>query len=150
MRWNASHLRSLVLLAMVVCGTTSVFGKNPPSERIQWHADLGEAWKTTCESGRPLLLFVTVENCGYCTKMKNGTFTDEAVVSTISEAFVPTWINSRELKQMVDQLQIRLFPTTLIILPDYRVADRINGYLNARALQARLGVIDVNTHNQPR
>ena len=124
--------------------------KNPQSERIQWHAYLGEAWKTTYESGRPLLLFVTVENCGYCTKMKNGTFTDETVVSTISEAFVPTRINSRELKQMVDQLQIRLFPTTLIILPDCRVADRINGYVNAQALQARLGVIDVNTHNQPR
>lgn len=150
MRWNASYLRSLILLAVVVCGATLVFGGNSPSERIQWHADLGEAWKTTCESGRPLLLFVTVENCGYCTKMKNGTFTDAAVVSTISEAFVPTWINRRELKQMVDQLQIRLFPTTLIILPDCRVADRINGYVNAQTLQARLGVIDGKTHHQLR
>ena len=83
--------RPMILFLLVTLGLTSAsaWGETLQSDGIQWHVDLAETWKSTREIGRPMLLFVTVEKCAYCAKIKNGTYNNESVVSAGKDTFVP-------------------------------------------------------------
>src|SRR5215813_5037607 len=57
--------------------------------KVVWHRDAQTASKATRERGRPLLVFVTKDDCYYCTQMKDRTSTDATVAGTINRSFVP-------------------------------------------------------------
>ena len=141
MKSMLSHPMILFLLVTLALTTASAWGETLQSDGIQWHVDLAETWKSTREIGRPMLLFVTVEKCAYCAKMKNGTYNDESVVSAVKDTFVPAQVDGRHFEELVDRLEICIYPTTVIISPDHEVLDRVNGYVSAKVLQARLATV---------
>ena len=97
--------------------------------RLAWHTDVNEAWNTTQRERRPLLVFITHDQCVYCTKMKNGTFAERGVVAAIMQSYVPLTVDGGGPSTLVKDLAITAYPTTFVISPEAVVIDRIEGYV---------------------
>ena len=108
------------------------------AEKISWNSDLSAALAESKRSGQPLLLFVKVDNCPYCLKMKHTSFLDNQVTKQIGQSYIAAQINAANYRQYIRDLGVQLFPSTVIISPDNKIVDRISGYLNAQALNRRL------------
>ncbi len=106
--------------------------------KVAWHTDVSEAWKVTQQQRRPLLVFVTHDQCVFCTKMKNGTLADLNVASAINRAYVPLTHNGSAGSQLIKDLHVTSYPATFIISPQAVVIDRIEGYVTPQVLARRL------------
>ncbi|MCA9225689.1 MAG: thioredoxin fold domain-containing protein, partial [Planctomycetales bacterium] len=87
-----------------------------------------------------LLLFVKTDGCVFCTKMERETYSNESVARQVTGTFVASSVNGRSIPELVRKLNIRIYPTTVIIGPDAQVLDSIPGYVPAATLQSRLEI----------
>ena len=109
-------------------------------QTIRWHSDLRSALQKTDNSERPLLLFVTMNNCRYCTLMKQQTYMNKKVVADVNGSFVPAKINAHRFTKLISKLGIRIYPSTIVIGPDRQVIEKIPGYVDADELRTRLAM----------
>ncbi|MFV2069250.1 MAG: thioredoxin family protein [Pirellulales bacterium] len=105
---------------------------------IDWYSDMPSAWSVSRELGRPMLLFFTMDGCHYCTKMRQATLTDPRVVAEVEGGYVAATIRAASNPQLVRQLHIERFPTTLIASPDGKILAVINGYVAPAELRSRM------------
>ena len=103
-----------------------------------WHHDWDSAWDASQADGRPILIFVTKKCCYYCEKMKNDTYGNTRVVDEIQRDFIPVTIDSARYPNIVSKLNIRLFPTTVIIGSDASVIDTKPGYVGPEQMRSWL------------
>lgn len=109
-----------------------------PTPTVNWREDLKQATEEVTKQQRPLLLVFTMERCGYCQLMKRTTYNDEQVIASINDNFVPIQICGQEHRRLAQRLGVRVYPTTIIISPENRVVDRMDGYVKAQAILPRL------------
>ncbi|MBI3838735.1 MAG: thioredoxin family protein [Planctomycetia bacterium] len=129
------YIDSVVLtwVMLVAFGSTSGI-----AQEVAWNTDIQSAWQTAQMTNRPLLVFVTSSSCPYCRKMESNTLASPAIARRIRSSYVPVVVNAEESGAIAAQLQVRSVPTTIVISPDARMADRLEGYVPASKLQARL------------
>lgn len=120
-------------------------GQAALAEEIVWLHDTDAAWQKTIDEQRLLLLFVTRPNCKYCSQMKGVTFADERVTALVGAAFVPLAIDPASDPELIKELKIAAYPTTLIISPEAGLLDRFKGYLPPAEFQRRLNRSRVQT-----
>lgn len=126
------------IFVIFLLATSCQFVMADEAGKIAWNSNLSEALAESKQTGQPLLLFVMVDNCPYCLKMKRTSFLDDQVTKQIGQSYVATQVNADNYRQYIRDLGVQLFPSTVIISPDNKIIDRINGYLNAQALNRRL------------
>jgi len=122
-----------------LCLLTLRAGAANPSS-IHWHTDYIRAREATSREKRPLLLFFTMDGCGYCHLMSQRTFANVRVVEDVSSLFVPVAVDGPRQKWLAQKLGVRVYPTTVLISPDDRVLDVIGGYVDSDHLRRRLAV----------
>ena len=108
------------------------------AEEIAWNTDVKSAWQTAQAANRPLLLFVTSSHCPYCRKMQSNTLSSPTVARRVQDSYVPVMVNADDSAAIAAQLKVSGVPTTLLVLPDGRIADRVEGYVSPAKLQGRL------------
>lgn len=110
---------------------------------IEWHTSAADAWQAMQQQDRPLLLFLTTDGCGFCTRMKKSTYTNDGIQSEISGAFIALKLNADHDvdEAWLERFGIEYFPTTLIISPGSRVIDRFEGYVDVEEMHPRLAKI---------
>jgi thiol:disulfide interchange protein len=98
---------------------------------IEWRSDFREAWKEAQGQRRPVLLYFTVDSCGYCRKMERETWRDQMVVESVAKDYVPIKIDGSDQSDLVERLGVAAFPTTWIIVPGNEDDDIqvLTGYL---------------------
>jgi protein disulfide-isomerase len=106
--------------------------------QVSWHSDVDTAWKATREQGRPLLVFVTRDECFYCTQMKEKTYNHALVAAAIHGSFVPLVLDGRGSSQLLKELRVAAYPCTFVISPQAVILDRIDGYVAPEAFANRL------------
>lgn len=106
--------------------------------QVSWHSDVETAWKTTQEHGKPLLVFVTRDECFYCTQMKEKTYSHSSVAATINGSYVPLVLDGRGSAPLLKELRVAAYPCTFVISPQAVILDRIDGYLAPEAFASRL------------
>ncbi len=106
-------------------------------DSIHWHRDLDTAWRTTLAEDRPLLLFLTSDQCHYCVLMKHSTWQDAQIAATVNQKFVAVEVNTSRHKRLIEALGIKMLPTTLLISPDRKILDRLAGHIGPDALLDR-------------
>lgn len=116
----------------------AIVGKSVRAEEIAWQHDTETAWRQTVSQHRPLLLFITRTHCKYCTQMKTVTFADEQVRELVNGGFVPLAVDPTSDAELIKELKITAFPTTLIISPDEGLLDQFKGYLPPAEFARRL------------
>ncbi len=148
---------SLVFSAFAI-GVTNLWAEDE-GQQIHWHTSAEQAWQEMRDHDRPLLLFVTTNGCRYCDKMKGDTYADDDVRTDVDGSFVALRINAdnEATEQWLARFGIRLYPTTLLISPQSKLIDRIDGYVDAEKMRPRLAravrqieevrtaAVDVNT-----
>jgi protein disulfide-isomerase len=131
--------RSTLLSGIVLlCAVTAGAAEKRKSANVSWHTDVSQAWQQTQKNRRPLLIFVTHENCAFCTKMKTGTFVDGRVTAKIQRGFVPLVVDASDKSPLLKELNVKAYPATFVVSPDAVVLDRIDGYVTPEALAKRL------------
>ena len=134
---NSARHSGFALAALWTCSALAVAQAAEPAA-IVWHTDVETAWKVTQEKGRPLLLFVTAKQCGYCVKMKQATFADANVAATVNRSFVPLVLDGGSNSPLLKELGVTAFPATFIISGNAEVLDRVNGFVPPETLVKRL------------
>ena len=128
--------RGVVLGFVLIAGSLTAL--TAQSAEVNWPNDLEAAWQTAVKQDRPLLVFLDMDNCAFCQKMQTQTLTDPHVAALVHGAFVPVALHRKQAAGLIQRLQVRAFPTTVIISPHSRLVDRIDGFLAPNEFQRRL------------
>lgn len=102
------------------------------------HATYPAAWKAAQQSNRPILVFVSMPKCHYCVKMKQQVLCLPHVKQLVAESFETISADRSTHGALVQQLQVKWYPTTVLVGPNNKVIDVIEGYANANEFQQRL------------
>lgn len=127
-------------VALIVLAATIVSGAAEPAKDngLKWSSDLNTAWQVASEQQRPLLVFITMDGCAYCQKMKQTTLRDKAVQGDLKSGFVPVALNVKDEPEFIKLLRIHTFPTMVIIQPNGDVLESISGYQTPKQLRDKL------------
>ena len=102
------------------------------------HISYATAWKSSRKTGRPMLLFITMNNCHYCRKMKQESYHEPRITGAIKQGYEAVAIRRSVNPRLVSKLSVRIFPTTFIIAPDGKIVDRIEGFVGPEKLAVHL------------
>lgn len=105
---------------------------------VRWEPDFRTGVQQSLQSGLPLLVQVSADWCGYCQKMKRDTLVDPTVMRDLNRGFVTVMLDADANRELVQQLNVKSLPSTLVILPSGRVVEHLSGYQSATALQTML------------
>jgi thiol:disulfide interchange protein DsbD len=101
-------------------------------------AELTDALQRAKAANRMLVVFIKTEGCYYCVKMKQESLSSDEVQSAVTQQFVSATVQAEECQSFVNDLGIRMYPTTLILSSSGALVDRIEGFVNADQLVSRL------------
>ncbi len=103
-----------------------------------WVRDVDQALQVARSQHRPVLLFVSMDDCKYCRQMAQTTLRNPEVAKTISSQFVPAVIKNTERPDLMRKLGIRSFPVTLVVSPQGQVLQEMKGYVKPTKFQQQL------------
>ena len=126
-----SLLATPVALSALLVWPTTVAGGG-------WVRDVDQALQVARSQQRPVLLFVSMDNCKYCRQMAQMTLRDPEVAETIRSEFVPAVIKNTERPDLMRKLGIRSFPVTLVVSPNGQVVQEMKGYVKPDKFQQQL------------
>lgn len=92
------------------------------------HASVDAAWLAAQKTKRPMLLFVSSENCTYCVKMLKDTYSHPQIAAALTQSCEPVSVMREDNLALVKKLQVRAFPTTVIVGSDGKEIARVEGY----------------------
>lgn len=96
---------------------------------IQWRGNWEEALEEAKKTNRPLLLELFLEGCSHCARLHRETHQDAAVAAAVNEGFIPVRIEGRSRMDLVQKLEVRGAPTSIIFSPDGKELRRFSGFL---------------------
>lgn len=132
----------VLLAAFTLASQVSVFAQGPLSPKtnakIRWTESIPTAMKQHMDTGRPLLVYVTADYCGYCRKMERDTWSDPKVAWRIQEGFVALKVDAKKQADLVKRLEIDGLPATLLFDSEGRLIQRLSGYSRPAAVNELL------------
>ncbi|MHB8972848.1 MAG: thioredoxin family protein [Pirellulaceae bacterium] len=123
---------------LLACSVPSGAAEPAKDDGVKWSGDLKTAWEVASDRQRPLLVFVTMDGCAYCQKMKQTTLRDKAVQHDLKSGFVLVAVNVKDEPDFIKILQIRTFPAMVVIQPNGDVVESISGYQTPKQLRDKL------------
>lgn len=122
-------------IALLFLGIGSLMvGSHLKAGEVKWNKDIKQAARRAVQEKKPLMVMVSAPWCGYCQQMLKTTFQDQELVEHINHGFVPVYLNADEHEEIVEELQVKGLPTTLIISPEMQVVERFSGFKSAKQL----------------
>jgi thioredoxin-like negative regulator of GroEL len=101
------------------------------AEEIHWRTDYNSARKEAAQKGLPLILDFGTQNCFWCRKLDESTFSDPAVARVINQKYVPLKIEAERDPGLVQALRIMAYPTVILAAPDGKILGTIEGFQDA-------------------
>ncbi len=106
-----------------------------------------EALAEARQSGKPLLVFFSTEECIYCHQMLEKTFQDQQVVE-LSEKFICVQIEASEAPEICKDFHIQAFPTVQFITADGIPLHRVLGRKEPEVLVAQMEAALQDPHSR--
>jgi len=104
---------------------------------VEWIEEHEKGLAKAKEEGRPALLVLHADSCGYCKKLFEETIPDPRI-GRLSDKFVWVKVNSDKEKKYYEQYGQSSFPMIVILKADGKVLKKIDGFRDARGLKAEL------------
>lgn len=135
-------LAALVLAALAAgAGAGGAVAADGDGGRLEWN-DLAAALAESRRAGKPTLVNVVTEWCGWCKRMDKTTYADPAVRDYVVRSFIPARIDAendrlrvryegevRSHRQFADDFRISRYPTTLFLAADGSLITQLPGYV---------------------
>ena len=118
--------------------TSGVYRPVSLSAVVEWENDIRTAADRSRVTGQPMLIQVSASWCGYCQQMKRETYTNQGLISGINRDFVAVSIDADTNRELVESMSVKSLPTTLVVLPNLQIVDRLEGFQSASQLQSVL------------
>ena len=125
----------LACFGLVLAWQISGFGAEPV---LFWHQNVHEAWRKAQQQQRPILLYITMDNCLYCKRMQKETLADRQIQHAIRDEYVPVTIDRKLNKSLVRKLRVKIFPTTVVIDVNGRPLGSFTGYADTAEFSKQL------------
>lgn len=109
------------------------------SREVEWESDIRAAAERSRATGQPMLIQVTADWCGYCQQMKRETYTNQGLINGINRDFIAVRVNADNDRDLVEKMSVKSLPTTLVVLPNLEVVERLEGFQSAAQLKDVLG-----------
>jgi tetratricopeptide (TPR) repeat protein len=135
-RKGGVFLRFLGLLSVAFCWSPAVFAH--AAEEIHWHFDYGEGRQEAKSAGLPLLLYFATEWSPQCKKMESTTLHDQELAGFVNKEYVAVKLDGMREKQLLERLQIQVYPTLILASPDGKIHDRLSGSVEVKDLREHL------------
>ena len=101
-----------------------------------------------CPEKQPAhLVYVSMSNCHFCEKMKTQVYQLPRVKNLVTSSFETIHIDRYAHAKLVEKLQVKWYPTTVLVGPNNKILDVIEGFAEASQFQQRLqtGLASVHT-----
>jgi thioredoxin-related protein len=95
---------------------------------IQWRGNWEEALEEAKKANRPLLLELYLEGCSHCARLDRETHQDPVVAEALNSRFIPVRLEGRSRMDLVQKLEVRGAPTTLVFSPEGKELRRFAGF----------------------
>ena len=128
----------LIVLSIVLHTFIPAFTRGSESTAIVWHRDLIQAAQVARAQRRLLLLFLTTPDCVYCQRMVDRTLSEPRINAHVNRRYVAVQLNGKAHPQLVDQLRVSVFPTTVIAHPSGKVIAIMHGFKAAPVFALQL------------
>ena len=102
------------------------------------HSTYPAAWRAAQKSNRPILVYVSMPNCHFCEKMKTQVYQLPRVKNLVTSSFETIHIDRYAHAKLVEKLQVKWYPTTVLVGPNNKILDIIEGYAEPNQFQQRL------------
>lgn len=120
--------------ALLLTGLTQVTAQAAPPPDIDWRDDPTASVEEARKTGRPIVVFVTSDRCGYCRKMEREAWSSRRVRQLLDGEYVALRVSAQTSPDVVRRLGIRAFPTTLRFSPDGLYQDGFAGFVDGETL----------------
>jgi thioredoxin-related protein len=95
---------------------------------ILWHDNLDSGWRESQRTGRPMVIFITSSHCRFCDAMKQATWHDLGIENRVGKDFVAVRLCPEQNAKELSRIQIDVYPTTIVALPQGKVVDHRKGF----------------------
>ena len=114
----------------LILGTLSVAAS---ADEVRWRGDYAKARAEAARLGRPIVIVVTSESCGWCRRLEQTTLRDGRVIRALNESTVPLKIDVDDpaYAALVEALRVEGLPTIAALGSDGRALSNHAGYLDA-------------------
>ncbi len=142
-RFMIRPVLGLFVVMLVVLSLRSANGETPrvataviapTSSTIHWHDSMAAGWQESQRRKLPMVIFVTSQNCHYCDAMKRDTWQDAGIRRRISDEFIAIELTPDRNAEALRRIGVKVFPITLVGLPEGRIVSHRKGYQSAAAL----------------
>lgn len=98
-------------------------------DAIAWHHTAQTAFQISEQSRRPVLIYVSSEQCTYCRKMENETWSAPEISSLVQAGYVPLSLKAESDTELIAALNVKAYPTTIVVSPERKVIAGVAGYV---------------------
>lgn len=113
---------------------------------IAWRRDYGKALEESARTGKPLLVQVTADWCGFCNKMKAETLRDAHLIRHVNDCFIPLLLDADKNDRLVRQFKIEALPATVIVSPKRLIEQRLVGFQNVMQFDTAITKVCPHEH----
>ena len=122
------------VLLLLLAASSAIAGE---AGGIAWHRDVRSAWLAAQKNNHPLLVFVTSENCLYCTQMKTRTYADRSVIGAVNQSFEAVALDANVESPLLKELR------------SHRLSDDVHHLDQGRHPRPHGGLRRTGGHGQP-
>ncbi|MFQ6136890.1 MAG: thioredoxin family protein [Candidatus Hydrothermarchaeales archaeon] len=98
---------------------------------LEFYTSLDFGLRESKIKDRPIFLYFRSKYCGWCRKFEAEVLTDERVIESINEDFVPVAIDVYEQGKITSDFKVRGTPTMVFLDTTEEEMKRITGYVNS-------------------
>ena len=127
-------LFALVVLfsGYLVTQSTGSNGGKIELKGLKFHTNLTQALEEAKEQGKPVFVYARSENCGWCRKFEEETFTNSSVIDKLNENFILVSIDVDKQKNETRNFRVRGTPAEIFLDPNGTEIKRIPGYTDTK------------------
>ena len=75
-----------------------------------------------------MVIFITSSRCRYCDAMKDRSWRDPEVETSVNQNFVAIELNPHDNAEVLSRIKVPMYPMTLIGIPEGRIIEKRTGY----------------------
>ena len=129
-------MKTLCVSLLLVASGTALAESEKPSP-LNW-LSFKDGWKQMRAEGRPMMMFVTMESCHHCDRMKRETYRESSVIANIRKNFIPVRVDGKKHPQLLRDIKLKLYPTTVFVAPNSEILAQVTGYVKADKLETQI------------